>query len=202
MVMSEPSLDRDGLERAARAGDSTAMFKLGVMLVNTAPALSRQWFERAADAGIVPAMVNLGFLFSKTDPARGRQWYERAARAGDAYARGLVEGSNLDSGGYGVIFIADLAGNVIGPWFLTTSFGRMAMIFGDPVQLFDSLIYAKRNFSEPDRQVAVIRFDAASPAQVRKQLEAMRPTVPMNFVGEGDRHFGDLLVAIRQDNAA
>jgi TPR repeat protein len=177
------------------------MFKLGVMLVNTAPALSRQWFERAADAGVVPAMVNLGFLLSKTDPARGRQWYERAARAGDAYARGLVEGSNLDPGAYGVIFITDLAGNVIGPWFLITSFGRMVMIFGDPVQLFDSLIYAERNFSESDRQIAVIRFSATSPAQVRKKLEAMRPTVRMKFVAEGDKHFGDLLVAIREDNA-
>jgi TPR repeat protein len=201
MVTSDPGRDRERLERDAHAGDTHAMFRLAVMLMKTDPGLARQWFERAAEAGVVPAMANLGFMYSQSDPGRARQWYERAAQAGDAYAQGLVEASHLDRGSYGVIFVADRDGNVIGPWYLETNFGLMVMIFGDMIQLFDAVIYTKRNFKETDRQIAVIKFDRASPAQVRTELEEMEPTTRLNFVSEGEYYFGDLLGAIRKDNA-
>ena len=60
--------ERRRWERAADAGDSDAMFELGLLYANSMqpPDLdaARRWWERAADAGNSDAMFNLGHLYA------------------------------------------------------------------------------------------------------------------------------------------
>jgi len=107
--MSEENMDRDqrpdrltdraSLERAANAGETEAMFSLGVLLrEGKDPALTlaaRAWLEKAATAGHVRAMTKFGDLLrnewrypseSEAADARAREWWEKAAAAGDTEA--------------------------------------------------------------------------------------------------------------------
>ncbi|MEU4499222.1 bifunctional trypsin-like peptidase domain-containing/SEL1-like repeat protein [Streptomyces sp. NPDC023998] len=81
-----------GFERSAKAGDTRAMFNLGLLLSGLElPDLlrARSWYEQAAEAGHTDAMNNLGLLLSGLKPPdllRARSWYEQAADAGDTDA--------------------------------------------------------------------------------------------------------------------
>jgi hypothetical protein len=83
-------------QRAAEAGEPTAMFNLGTMLrdgrgvaKNEAEAVT--WFRRAAEAGNADAMYNLGIRLADgrgvaQNEAEAVAWYRRAAETGDAAA--------------------------------------------------------------------------------------------------------------------
>jgi tetratricopeptide (TPR) repeat protein len=79
-------------ERAATAGHTDAMVKLGALLARQDPPDldgAHTWYERAATAGHTDAMVNLGALLEGQDPPDldgARTWYERAATADDTAA--------------------------------------------------------------------------------------------------------------------
>jgi len=71
------------LERAAEAGDSSAMVRLGELLAERVESPdwegARLWFERAAEAGEPSAMINLGDLAQLSgDVVEARVAYERS----------------------------------------------------------------------------------------------------------------------------
>jgi TPR repeat protein len=70
----------------ADAGNTEAMFNLGVLLQEQDPAAARRWYERAAEAGHAGALYNVGVTVASEDPAAARSWYERAANAGSTEA--------------------------------------------------------------------------------------------------------------------
>lgn len=76
-------------QRRAEAGDTDAMYNLGVLLEGRDRRFqATKWYRRAADAGDVDAMFNLaGALESLGKPGEARDWYRRAAEAGDVDAR-------------------------------------------------------------------------------------------------------------------
>jgi hypothetical protein len=84
------------LQRAADAGNTDAMNRLGWLYMNGwgAPqdyARAREWFQKAAEAGEVVAMYNLGVLYEDglgvaQDYARAREWFQKAAEAGEVAA--------------------------------------------------------------------------------------------------------------------
>jgi uncharacterized protein len=85
-------------EKAAAAGEPSAMFRLGLLYgngngVKQDYAEAKRWFEKAAAAGFDTAMIELGDLYrdglgvTKTD---ARTWYQKAADAGNADAKGRL----------------------------------------------------------------------------------------------------------------
>ncbi|MFD9106642.1 trypsin-like peptidase domain-containing protein [Streptomyces virginiae] len=81
-----------GFERAAQAGEPSAMFNLGVLLATQEPPDldgARRWYEQAAQAGHAGAMFNLGMLLANQEPPNlngARCWYAEAALAGEPSA--------------------------------------------------------------------------------------------------------------------
>ena len=74
-------------ERAADAGESVAMFNLGLLYAQMEPPdldAARRWWERAADAGHIGAMDNLKLLQADA-PRVG--WRRAAARAMQRWRR-------------------------------------------------------------------------------------------------------------------
>ncbi len=82
----EPEVVQKALEPFVAAGDSDAMFNLGVLLKDSDPDAGRRWYEQAAAAGDSDAMFNLGVLLKDSDPDTARRWYEQAAAAGHSGA--------------------------------------------------------------------------------------------------------------------
>ena len=84
------------LQKAAAAGDPTAMENLGALYrggkgVPQDYAKARVWFQSAAEAGNAVAMTNLGELYGNgkgvsPDLAKARVWSQEAAEAGNAVA--------------------------------------------------------------------------------------------------------------------
>jgi TPR repeat protein len=85
---------REWHEKAALAGDSTAMNRLGVMHERGRGGLTqdyvkaREWYEKAAAAGDTIALSNIGILYSNgrgvpRDFEKAREWYEKAAAVGE-----------------------------------------------------------------------------------------------------------------------
>ena len=58
-------------ERAAEAGNTSAMLNLGRLLKDSDPEAARGWLERAAEAGHDNAMFHLGELLEDSDPDSG-----------------------------------------------------------------------------------------------------------------------------------
>ena len=73
-------------EPLAEAGNTGAMFNLGVLVAEGEPEVARRWYEQAAEAGNTKAMNNLGVLVEEGEPEAARRWYEQAAEAGDTGA--------------------------------------------------------------------------------------------------------------------
>ena len=95
-------------------------------------------------------------------------------------------------GTYGIIGLENRDGSV-SLWCLNTTAGNVLPIFSDEGDLAEVMTYV------------VLRFTAASPAQVKPKVEELRQAagaVSMNFVTEGEEIFGDLLVQIRKQNAS
>lgn len=84
---------RERYELAAAAGNSEAMWDLGVIYefgkgVTQDYQQARQWYEKAAAAGHATAMERIGVIYEKghgvaKDYQQARQWYEKAFVAGD-----------------------------------------------------------------------------------------------------------------------
>jgi TPR repeat protein len=77
-----------GFRKAADAGDSNAMYNLGVLLEERSElGEAETWYRRAADAGNSLAMFNFGVLLAdRDDLGEAETWYRRAADAGDSDA--------------------------------------------------------------------------------------------------------------------
>jgi len=79
---------------AAAAGDSEAMYNLGVCYANGMGVEQNwyeavQWYRRAAEAGNTDSLVNLGVMYEKgrgvaKDEMEAVRWYRKAAEAGDS----------------------------------------------------------------------------------------------------------------------
>lgn len=107
-------------------------------------------------------------------------------------------------GTYGIIGLENRDGSV-SLWCLNTTAGNVLPIFSDEGDLAEVMTYAERHGKGPDQQIVVLRFTAASPAQVKPKVEELRQAagaVSMNFVTEGEEIFGCLLVQIRKQNAS
>jgi hypothetical protein len=80
--------NKPGLEEwyaeAAEAGNTDAMYKLGMLLKDSDPTRAEEWWTRAADGGNTDAMYNLGVLLKDSDPARAREWWKKVARGRDS----------------------------------------------------------------------------------------------------------------------
>jgi TIR domain/Sel1 repeat len=84
------------LQKAASAGNTDAMYRLGVLYANAHGvaqdyAQARMWFQKAADAGNAEGMNYLGVLYQKgqggtRDLGKARLLYEKAAGAGNSNA--------------------------------------------------------------------------------------------------------------------
>jgi Flp pilus assembly protein TadD len=74
--------------KAAVAGDSGAMFNLGVLLKQAGElGEAETWYRRAAEAGHGDAMYNLGgLLVQRGERGEAETWYRRAAKAGHSGA--------------------------------------------------------------------------------------------------------------------
>ncbi len=100
-VQVEGQAERDANLKAAAAGDSAAMYKLGRMYAEGTGvekkdyAQARSWFTKAAEAGNGAAMNSLGAMYQnglgveKSD-LQAAAWYEKGAHAGDASAMGSL----------------------------------------------------------------------------------------------------------------
>ena len=88
-------------ERAAKAGDPSAMFNFGNYLAEGDGGAKDEktalaWFRRAADAGVKDAQFDLGVMHQNgrgapANAAEAYKWYLIAAADGDAGARGAAE---------------------------------------------------------------------------------------------------------------
>lgn len=90
------------LQNAAEAGDSGAMYRLGVQLYRRAKfRQARSWFEKAAKAGSSAAMVEIAMHYWRRSHFRvgrskeelhmlARPWLERATTVGNAEAMWLL----------------------------------------------------------------------------------------------------------------
>jgi TPR repeat protein len=105
--LKETLVAREAWEKAAAAGDTSAMFNLGNLHANRLDPRdldqARRWYQRAAESGDAAAMFNLGNLLvnrhhpPELEEARG--WYQRAAEAGHIAAMfnlGYLLASRLD----------------------------------------------------------------------------------------------------------
>jgi TPR repeat protein len=87
---------RNWYQGAAAAGNTGAMYNLGVLYQNGQGVAqnydqAREWFQKAADAGNADATNKLGELYSYAqgvarDYSAARNWYQRAAAAGSTEA--------------------------------------------------------------------------------------------------------------------
>jgi TPR repeat protein len=48
----DPVQARQWWQRAAKAGDTDAMYNLGILLSDSDPVQARRWYQRAAEAGV------------------------------------------------------------------------------------------------------------------------------------------------------
>ncbi len=82
----ENTIAETALRGAADAGNTFAMFNLGVMLAEWGdPAGAEELYNRATDAGATDALNNLGVLLeNRGDPAKAEELYNRAIGAGSA----------------------------------------------------------------------------------------------------------------------
>jgi localization factor PodJL len=96
-LKKDAAQSRHWLERAAEAGDRTAMHNLalddheGIGGPRNAAAAA-EWFRRAAELGLLDSQFNLAAVYEHGDgvsqnPAEAYKWYLIAARAGDAEAK-------------------------------------------------------------------------------------------------------------------
>ena len=78
----------ESFRKAADAGDTDAMVKLGYLLMGWGEQNeAEQWFRKAADLGNTSAMGSLGFLLAERgEHAQAEQWHRKAADAGDTIA--------------------------------------------------------------------------------------------------------------------
>lgn len=101
--------DVEALRKAAKQGDTTAQFELGV-LYNDGEAitqdhnLARYWWHLSAEQGNAPAQNNLGFMYEQgvgapKDFDKALHWYHKAAEQGHDQAQanlGMMYGSGDD----------------------------------------------------------------------------------------------------------
>ena len=95
-VDKDPAKAIEWYQKAAEAGDTTAMVNLGVSYktgdgVDKDPAKAIEWYQEAAEAGDTTAMRFLGVSYKTgdgvdKDPAKAIEWYQKAAEAGDTTA--------------------------------------------------------------------------------------------------------------------
>jgi|GEM_PF-115207 len=95
-VEADLSAARRWTERAALAGNPSAMHDLGVYLargegVETDPVAAFRWFRQAAEHGVADSQYNLGVLYEQgrgvsADPAEALFWFTLAAQQGDEAA--------------------------------------------------------------------------------------------------------------------
>jgi TPR repeat protein len=89
---------REELTALAEAGNTDAMFELGIMLLSEDEAAGREWTRRAAEAGNVEAMNGYAVILrnseNEADRAESGRWEERAFTAGSQGAR-LNRGGRL-----------------------------------------------------------------------------------------------------------
>lgn len=82
---------REELTALAEAGNTDAMFELGIMLLDEDEAAGREWTRRAAEAGNVEAMNGYAVILrnsgNEADRAQSDGWEERAFAAGSHGAR-------------------------------------------------------------------------------------------------------------------
>lgn len=82
---------REELIALAEAGDSDAMFELGLLLLEEDAIAGREWTRRAAEAGNIEAMNGYAVILrnsaSEADRAESERWEERAFAAGSQGAR-------------------------------------------------------------------------------------------------------------------
>jgi hypothetical protein len=107
-------------------------------------------------------------------------------------------------GTYGIIGLEKRDGNV-SLWCLNSTIGNVLMIFSDGGDLAGVMTYAERHGKGPDQEIVLLRFTAASPAQVKPKVEELRRAmgaVSVNYVTEGEEIFEDLLVEIRKQNVS
>jgi len=76
---NEHQVSQKALEPLAAAGQSGAMFNLGVLLKDSDRDAAKRWFEQAAAAGGSRAMNSLGVLLADSDRDAAKRWYEQAA---------------------------------------------------------------------------------------------------------------------------
>ena len=101
LVLASPppvrAQDLDGREKAAAAGDESAMVSLANLYRDGKDGVqqdyqkARHWYEKAAAIGNAEAMSNLGVLFRAgrgvaQDYQQARYWYQKAATQGRARA--------------------------------------------------------------------------------------------------------------------
>ncbi len=106
---SQKSMDVAALRNQAEAGDSEAMFKLGLMHargrgVKENDAEAMRWYERAAEAGHAAAMTNLAGHHARGEGTpiserRAVEWLERAAKTGSARAKCALAARMLHGAG-------------------------------------------------------------------------------------------------------
>jgi hypothetical protein len=107
---------------------------------------------------------------------------------------------------YGIIGLEKDDGN-ISLWGLNTTVGKVLMIFSDLSDLAEVMTYAERHGKGPDQKVTLLTYDAASPAQIKSEVEELRQTMGADkfkfdsLVTEGEKTFEDLLAEIKKQNA-
>ncbi|MEY8687938.1 protein kinase [Bacteroides sp. AN502(2024)] len=84
-------------EKAAKKGNASAQFKLGVCYaygegVDKNPVKAVEWFRKAAEQGHAKAQFNLGVCYANGEgvdknPGKAVEWYRKAAEQGDATAQ-------------------------------------------------------------------------------------------------------------------
>ena len=89
-------IGRRGIEKAAKEGDATAQYRIGVIYrkgfhVPQDKAKAFEWFRKAAEQGHVKAQYTLGIMLNKgevgpRDYVEARKWFEKAAATGHTHA--------------------------------------------------------------------------------------------------------------------
>ena len=134
------------LKIAADAGDSRALWNIGMMLLNgdgvaTNPRLAREHVRASAEAGYDQGMISLAVMLAlgqggEIDAVEARDWYRRAATDGSAHAlRGLGamlfvgEGGPADQEtGAAYLHLAAEAGDDQAPLLLERFAGEIAVL--------------------------------------------------------------------------
>ena len=102
---TETSLGREeqaerSYRKAADAGDTDAMVRLGILLAEQGQAeQAEQWYRKAADAGNTKAMANLGVLLTgRGHGEQAEQWYRKSRRRRETRRRWPTWGSARGQG--------------------------------------------------------------------------------------------------------